>query len=119
MFWVGLQHINSSRDRGTLSLAAQELVLCTMAYPTAFRIAEAKDERLALGHSGNHRGVWMCCIMKGWTHGSWVHCMLRGWPWEAMHLRHTGERATRGLRACFTLSSMAQLQGAALCSLPT
>lgn len=86
-----------------LSLAAQELVLCIMVYPTAFRITEAKDEHLALGHSGNHRGLWMYYIMKGWTHGSWVHCMLRGWPWESMHLWHTDERATRGLWACCTV----------------
>lgn len=62
----------------------------------------------------------MSCIMKGWTHmGSWVHCMLRGWPREAMHLWHTDERVARGLWACCTLRGVAQLQGAALCSLPT
>lgn len=39
-----------------------------MAYPTAFRVTEAKDEHLALGHSGNHRGLWVYSIIKRWTH---------------------------------------------------
>lgn len=112
-------HLSHSRGRSTLRTAAQELGPCTMAYPTAFRVAETRDEHLLLGHSGDHRGLWDALHNEGMD--TWD-------PRYAACLGDDGhgrlvceERAIKGLWAWGTLRGAAecQLQEAALCSQPT